>query len=201
MAVDKQLIVKKIMQGGRSSSCRILCRTAPLFFARGLEYNPEEAKKLLAEAGYPDGKGFPRFEYTFDAPPAATQTHENIAVELQRMWRDTLGIQMDLREVETKVFWNTQSRLDYQLSRASWVGDYNDANTFMEMFTSNDGNNRTGWKIRIMTNDPGERKRDQKREKIFQKAETMLVSDDAPIIPLFFYVGVMYYDTNKVAGI
>jgi oligopeptide transport system substrate-binding protein len=206
MAVDKQLIVKKIMRGNEPVATHFVPDgTMDYSSPPGLEYNPEEAKKLLAEAGYPDGKGFPRFEYTFDASSSgAAQTHENIAVELQRMWRDTLGIQMDLREVETKVFWNTQSRLDYQLSRASWVGDYDDANTFMEMFTSNDGNNRTGWKNKDydeLITEANEQTDKKAREKIFQKAETMLVSDNAPIIPLFFYVGVMYYDTNKIQGI
>jgi oligopeptide transport system substrate-binding protein len=206
LAVDKQLIVKKIMRGNEPVATHFVPDgTAGYVSPPGMEYNPEEAKKLLAEAGYPDGKGFPRFEYTFDASSSgAAQTHENIAVELQRMWHDTLGIQMDLRQVETKVFWSMQSHLDYQLSRASWVGDYNDANTFLEMFKSDDLNNRTGWKSQDYDGliDKANSQTDLKaREKIFQKAETMLVNDNAPIIPLFFYVGVMYYDTNKIQGI
>ena len=206
LAIDKKLIVQKTMRGGEEpASYFVPDGTAGYTSPQGLDYDPAEAQKLLAEAGYPGGKGFPRFEYTFDASSSgAAQTHENIAVELQRMWRDTLGIQMDLREIETKVFWNAQSRLDYQVSRASWVGDYNDANTFLEMFTSNDGNNRTGWKNpeydALITG--ANAQTDMKaREKIFQKAETMLISNDVPIVPLFFYVGVMYYDTNKIQGL
>ena len=73
--------------------------------------------------------------------------HENIAVELQQMWRDELGIKMDLRpDRDAKVYLGAQARLDYELSRSSWIGDYNDANTFLGMFISDDGNNRTGWK-------------------------------------------------------
>jgi oligopeptide transport system substrate-binding protein len=127
-----------------------------------------------------------------------------MAVELQQMWRDTLGIQMDLRQVETTVFWSMQSHLDYQVARASWVGDYDDANTFLEMFTSDDGNNRTGWKnpdydaLILRANSLTDLKA---REKIFQQAETLLVSNGVPIIPLFFYKGVNYFDTNKIQGI
>jgi len=62
------------------------------------------------------------------------------------MWRDELGIQMDLRQVEWAAYLNAQSQLDYDLSRSGWVADYNDANTFLGLFTSDDGNNRTGWK-------------------------------------------------------
>jgi len=80
----------------------------------------------LAEAGYPGGKGFPRFEYLFNASPI----HEKIAVELQQMWRDELGIEMELRQVETQVFWGMQQRLEYRCSKSSWAGDYNDANLF-----------------------------------------------------------------------
>ena len=62
------------------------------------------------------------------------------------MWRDTLGIQMDLRQLEWKVFLSAVSQLDYQVARSSWIGDYNDAKTFLGMFITGDGNNRTGWK-------------------------------------------------------
>lgn len=206
LAVDKRLIVKKIMRGGEEPADHYVPDgTAGYTSPPGLGYNPALARKLLAEAGYPGGKGFPRFEYTFDASSGgAAQTHEEIAVELQRMWHDTLGIQMDLREVETKVFWSMQSRLGYQLARASWIGDYDDANTFLAMFTSNDGNNRTGWKNKeydALINEANEQLDMKTREKLFQKAETMLISNDVPIIPLFFYQGLMYYDTNKIQGI
>ena len=206
LAVDKELIVKKIMRGGEEPATHFVPDgTADYSSPPGLGYDPELAKKLLADAGYPGGKGFPRFEYTFDSSAGgAAQTHENIAIELQQMWHDTLGIQMDLRQVETKVFWSLQGSLDFQLSRSSWIGDYNDANTFLEMFVSNDGENRTGWKNKdydaliLKANEQTDLKL---REKIFQQAESLLVSNQAPIIPLFFYRGVMYYDTNKIQGL
>lgn len=206
LAVDKNLLVKKIMRAGEQPASHFVPPgTANYTSPQGLGYDPALARKLLAEAGYPGGKGFPRFEYTFDAAAGgAAKTHENIAVELQQMWADTLGIHMDLRQVETKVFWNMQANLDYQLSRSSWVGDYDDANTFLEMFVSNDGENRTGWKdpeydtLILKANEQTDLK---KREKIFQRAESILISNQVPIIPLFFYVGVTYYDPNKIEGI
>ena len=206
LAIDKKLLVHKIMRAGELPASHLVPDgTANYASPDGLEYNPARARKLLADAGYPGGKGFPRFEYTFDASSSgAAQLHEDIAVELQQMWRDNLGIQMDLRQVETKIFWSMQSRLDYQVARASWVGDYDDANTFLECFTSNDGNNRTGWKnadydaLILQANAETDLKA---REKIFQKAETLLVSNEVPIIPLYFYKGLNYFDTNKIQGI
>ena len=62
------------------------------------------------------------------------------------MWKQELGIDVELRSQEWKVYLATQRQLDYDTCRSSWIGDYNDANTFLDMFMSNNGNNRTGWK-------------------------------------------------------
>jgi oligopeptide transport system substrate-binding protein len=206
LAIDKNRIVKKITKAGEQTASHLVPDgTANYSSPDGLNYNPELAKKLLAEAGYPGGKGFPRFDYIFNAAAGgAAKMHENIAIELQQMWRDTLGIDMELRQLEWKVYLGAQSHLDYDLSRSSWIGDYNDPQTFLGMFTSEDGNNRTGWKnknydelIAAANNEPDL----QKRAEIFRQAETLLVKEEAPIIPLYFYVGLNYFDTNKIQGV
>ncbi len=206
MAVDKELIVKKITRAGEMVTSHLVPDGTQNYTSpEGLGYNVEEARKLLAEAGYPGGKGFPHFEYLFDgAAGASGNIHEAIAIELQQMWRDALGIRMDLRQVETQVFWGTQSRMDYDLSRSSWIGDYNDANTFLGMFVTGDGNNETGWssaRYDELVHTANETIDVKKREKLFQDAESILVHDQLPIIPLYIYVGVNYFDTNKVQGI
>jgi oligopeptide transport system substrate-binding protein len=206
LAIDKERIVKKITKAGEQTASHLVPDgTANYTSPAGLDYNPELAKKLLAEAGYPGGKGFPRFDYIFNAAAGgAAKMHENIAIELQQMWRDTLGVDMELRQLEWKVYLGAQSHLDYDLSRSSWIGDYNDPQTFLGMFTSEDGNNRTGWKnknydalIAAANNEPDL----QKRAEIFRQAETLLVKDEVPIIPLYFYVGLNYFDTNKIQGV
>jgi len=123
---------------------------------------------------------------------------------LQQMWHDTLGINMELKQMEWKVYLSSLDHLDYSLSRSSWVGDYNDANTFLGMFTSTDGNNRTGWRNAQYDALIGEANRQtdvKKREQLFQQAETILVHDQMPIVPLFFYVGINYFHTNRIQGI
>jgi hypothetical protein len=109
-----------------------------------------------------------------------------------------------LRKLEWKVFLRAQYTLDYDTCRSSWIGDYNDPNTFLDMFMSNNGNNRTGWKnerydelmrrANVLTDV-------QERMKLLQAAETILVRDEAPIVPLYFYVGINYFDSNRVRGI
>ena len=206
LAVDKERIVKKITRAGEQPASHFVPDgTANYTSPEGLGYDPALARKLLAEAGYPGGKGFPRFEYMFNAAAGGgDKIHENIAIELQQMWRDELGIHMDLRQLESKCFCSAQSHLDYDLSRSSWIGDYDDANTFLGMFTSDDGNNRTGWKnahYDALIREANEQTDLKKREKLFQQAETILVRDEVPIIPLYFYVGINYFDTNKIQGI
>jgi oligopeptide transport system substrate-binding protein len=205
LAVDKERIVKKITRAGEMITSHLTPPgTAHYEPPEGLGHDPALARRLLAEAGFPGGRGFPRFEYLFNAGAGGAKIHENIAVELQQMWREELGIDMALRQVETQVFWGMQSRLEFTVSKSTWIGDYNDANTFLGMFLTSDGNNETGWgsarydelvQAANQTTDPGA------REKFFQQAETILVRDEIPIVPLFIYTGINYFDTNRIAGI
>jgi oligopeptide transport system substrate-binding protein len=205
LAVDRDSIVKKIGRGGERPVSHIVPDgTANYTSPDGLDYNPALAKKLLAEAGYPDGKGFPHFEYIFNAAAGGgVKTHEDIAVELQQMWHDTLGINMELQPVEWKVWLSSTAHLDYDVGRGDWIGDYDDANTFLALFQSNDGNNRTGWKNKnydALMNEANGQTDLKKREQFFQQAESMLVRDELPVIPLFIFAGMNYYHTN-VSGI
>jgi oligopeptide transport system substrate-binding protein len=206
LAIDKERIVKKITKAGEvPTSGFVPPGTANYHSVDGLGHDPERARQLLAAAGYPGGKGFPRFEYLFNAAAGGGgKIHEDIAIELQQMWRNELGIQMELRQVETQVFWGMQSRRDYSLCRSSWIGDYNDANTFLGMFITGDGNNETGWsnaRYDELIHAANEETDPLRREKLFQQAETILVRDELPILPLYIYVGINYFDTNKIAGI
>jgi oligopeptide transport system substrate-binding protein len=201
LAVDKERIVEKITRAGEKVASHLTPKGTPNYEPpEGLGYDPEQARRLLAEAGYPEGKGFPTVRYLSNS----AQLHEQIAVELQAMWRKELGINMELRQVEWKVYLADQSLLNYDLSRSSWIGDYNDPNTFLDMFMSNNGNNRTGWKneqydqlVRQgnLQTDP------KKREKFLQEAERLLVREALPIVPLYFYVGVNFFDPQKIEGL
>ena len=206
LAIDKEKIVAKIMRGGEKVASHLVpIGTANYEPPAGLGHDPARARKLLADAGYPDGRNFPPFQYLFDSTAGgAAKVHAKMAVELQEMWRRELGIQMDLRQMEKKVYLAAQTALDYDLSRSSWIGDYNDPNTFLDLFMSNNGNNRTGWQNARY--DELMRQANQKvdlreRAGLLQQAETILVRDEAPIIPLFFYIGFNYYNPARVAGI
>ncbi len=206
MATDKERIVKKLTLGGEKPADHFVPDGVANYEPpKGLSFDPPAARELLAQAGFPGGKGFPRTQYSFfSAAGGGAKIQGKIAVELREMWRQELGIEVELRQIERKVFFAAQSRLDYDISASSWVGDYNDANTFLDLYTSNSGNNRTGWKnprydqLLQQANSCQDLAR---RAQIFQEAEKLLVVEQVPIVPIYFYVGFTLFKTNKIAGI
>lgn len=142
--------------------------------------------------------------YTFFSASGGAKLHGKVAVELQQMWRDILGVEIELRQIERKVFFSAQSKLDYEISTSSWIGDYNDANTFLDLFMSTSGNNRTGWKNErydALIREANQLTDLKKRAGLFRQAETILIAEEAPIVPLYFYAGFNYYDGGKIKGI
>ena len=94
--------------------------------------------------------------------------------------------------------------LDYDLVRGSWVGDYNDPNTFLDLFMSENPNNRTGWRNpaydRILRQANAETD-PARRQELLCAAETILVEQELPVLPLFFYVNMEFFDPARVTGI
>jgi oligopeptide transport system substrate-binding protein len=206
MAVDKERIVRNLRKSGEQTATHLVPPdTANYAKPEGLTYDPKAAARLLAEAGFPEGQNFPPFEYVFDSSGGGGSViHGQIAVELQQMWERALGIKAGLRRMEKKVFLRAQSALEYDLSRSSWLGDYNDPTTFLDLFLSNNGNNRSGWKNPLY--DDLMRQANQqtdlvRRAELMRQAETLLVKEEPPIIPLFFYNGFNYYHPQRISGI
>jgi oligopeptide transport system substrate-binding protein len=205
MVIDRPRIVQRITRGGEKvGTCMsppgIANGTNLYHRPEGVPYDPHAARRLLAEAGYPGGRGFPAFVYTFNTQ----ESSKKIAVELREMWQRELGIKAELRQLEWKTYLRAQFMLDYDLIRSSWIGDYNDPNTFLDLFMSNNPNNRTGW--RNARFDQTLRRANAEldpaaREKLLQEAELILVRDEVPVVPLFYYVGMEYYDPRKITGI
>lgn len=205
LATDKERLVRKLTFGGEKAAAHFVPDGVANYQSpAGLGFDPERARKLLAEAGFAQGKGFPRIQYMFFSSAGGARLQERIGVELQQMWREVLGVEIELRQIERKIFYNAQSRLDYDMAASSWVGDYNDANTFLDLFTSESGNNRTGWKNARYDGllEQANRLADiAERARLLNQAEALLVQEQAPIVALYFYSGFTYYDATKVQGI
>lgn len=206
LATDRQRLVQRLTRAGEKPIAHLVPDGVANYESPpGLAYDPAQARALLAAAGFPGGRGFPLLQYAYYAAAGGgTQMPGKIAVELQQMWQETLGVTIELRQIERKVFFSAQSRLDFDLSASSWIGDYNDANTFLDLFTSNSGNNRTGWKnpaYDALIREANSEADVARRAALFREAESLLVEQDVPIVPLYSYVGFNYFDPQKIAGL
>jgi oligopeptide transport system substrate-binding protein len=147
---------------------------------------PEEARRLLAEAGYPDGKGLPDVTLIYNN----SEEHQIIAEAILEMWKKNLGIEnVTVQNQEWAVFINTRQNGDFQIARHGWIGDYNDAMTFLDLFTTGNGNNDAHWsnkqydelikQARLSTDE-------KERMRILHQAEKMIM-EDAIMIPILHY--------------
>jgi oligopeptide transport system substrate-binding protein len=119
------------------------------------------------------------------------------------MWKKELGINSTLRSQEWKVYLNTLNMLGYDVARSSWVGDYNDPNTFLDCFVTGRGNNRTGWsnpRYDELMRQANAQFDPPRRAALLHEAETILVEDEVPIIPLYYFVGIALYDRTRLGG-
>jgi len=150
----------------------------------GIKFNPGQARKWIAEAGYPDGKGFP--EVTFLWPDVSY--NRVIAEALQSMWKQYLGIEVELMNEEWKVYLSTINTNPPEIHRAGWGADFPDPHNFMSLFECNTGNNRTGWCNPEYDNlvDQAAQETDiEKRKELYDRAQKILTETDAPIAPFY----------------
>jgi oligopeptide transport system substrate-binding protein len=202
LVIDKQHLVTQITKAGELPAHSLVPPgTAGYEPPPGLARDPDRARALLAEAGFPGGRGFPMASYLFKGD---SDLDRDLAVELQGMFARELGVSIQLQQQEWKVYLSSLSNLQYDLCRSTWVGDYADPNTFMDMFVTGGGNNRTGWGSPRYDKAIEEAAREldpAKRFAIFREAEKQLVSEEAPICPLYYYVGIQFYDDQRLGGI
>lgn len=139
LGINRDVLVKNVIKGGKKPAYAWVApglinpATGKDFREEGGNYAIEDinlAKKLLAEAGYPGGQGLPPITILFNTG----EMHKSIAEAIQEMWKQNLGVSVTLTNQESKVFLESRSQGDFQVARASWVGDYADPMTFMDVF-------------------------------------------------------------------
>lgn len=143
LAIDRDLIVNEVLGLGQLPATHVVPPGMAGYDApvSALRHDPEAARALLAEAGYPGGVGLPDIGILYNTH----DTHKKIAEVIADQLRRELGMQVRAYNQEWQSYLATTRGRDYTLARAGWIGDYEDPNTFLDLWVSEGGNNQTGW--------------------------------------------------------
>lgn len=194
LAINRKEIVEQVTQGGQIPAFSIVPPNANNYVsASGVTEDVNEARRLLAEAGYPGGEGLPTIEFIYNT----ADNHKKIAESIQQMWKSELGVNIELVNMEWKVFLDRKNSGDFHLARFGWGSD-TDFGGYLSLFQTESGNNASGWsnkefdelykKTTTLMN-PSE------RITVAQEAEAILVNE-LPVIPIYFYTRNYLVDTR-----
>jgi ABC-type oligopeptide transport system substrate-binding subunit len=187
LAVDRAAIASSVLRGAQNPARSFTPPDCAGYTGRAsVPTDYEAARQLLAEAGFPAGRGLP----SLDLQVRNDEYQPRLAEVLQAQWKKELGVNLTITPLEQKTWVQNQQTLNYELSGAGWIGDFVDPVTFLDLFVSGGGNNWTGWadpaydaliRSAAATADPAARR------EFFQQAETRLL-EQAPVAPVYFGV-------------
>lgn len=189
-AIDQEAIVKYVTRGGQLPAYGF---TPPAADGYGppdvIHFDPEKARDYLRKAGYASGKDVPSFTIIINT----LESHRNIAMAIQDMWKKHLDLQhVEIENQEWKVYQQTTQDQRYDVSRAGWIGDYADPYTFLGIWKTRDSNNYTGWSnadYDRMLDESAHLSDPAARLAKLHEAETILL-DELPILPIYWYTRV-----------
>jgi len=200
LALDMEELVGKVGKGGQLPASSLVPAMDGYEPVRGAAFDAAEARRLLAEAGFPKGKDFPSVSISYNT----NEGHKKIAEWAQRSWKKNLGITVTLVNMDWKTFLDTRSvSHDFYIARAGWVGDYLDPNTFLDMFITGSGDNDGLYSNTLydeLVRRAATMKLGPERMDVLRKAETILISDDHAVIPFYYYVEQDLIDLTRWDG-
>jgi oligopeptide transport system substrate-binding protein len=197
LAVDRKIISEKVMAGGQPEAYTFTPAAVAGFTPPTTEMatmsqadRDAKAKELLADAGY--SKANP---LAFDMMYNTSEAHKKVAVALSQMWKQKLGVQVNLANMEWKVFLETRGNQDFQLARGAWCGDYNEASTFLDLLDSDSGYNDGKYNNEKLNSLLEQAKSSANASEIYTQIEE-LIAADMPVIPVYHYAGVYMMDSD-----
>ncbi|HEY4300501.1 MAG TPA: peptide ABC transporter substrate-binding protein [Candidatus Didemnitutus sp.] len=186
LAIDRQTLVQSVLRGQQQAAHAFTPpQCEPGYAPPELAVDdPAAARRLLAEAGYPNGTGLPPLELLINI----SGNHQLIAEAVQAMWKRELGVDVRIVAMEQTAALAQRSLLAYQILRSDWTADYaNDALAFLKVFAGNSGDNHTGWKNADYDALLAQAERDTdpgRRADELRRAEAILL-EQAPLIPIY----------------
>jgi oligopeptide transport system substrate-binding protein len=186
MSIDRQSICDSVLFGAVVPATAFtppgLAGYSP---EASIPYNVDEARKLLAEAGFPNGQGMRPLDILFNE----SEDHRRIAEAIQDMWKKNLNVEARPAQQEWKVYLNSLTTLDYDVARSAWIADYLDPINYLECFQTGGGNNRTGWsspEFDALVEQARLSPDQNVRFPLLQQAEKLLL-EGAPLAPIYSY--------------
>jgi ABC-type oligopeptide transport system substrate-binding subunit len=186
LAIDREAIAHDLLKGTRRAWGRIVPSGYPGYAPPPeVRFDPDSARRELARAGFPGGRGFPRFAILFNT----SEDNRRIAEAVQAMWQRELHVPVELENQEFASYMDATTHLRYAVARRSWIGDYLDPNTFLEPLRSGDGNNRAGWsdpRFDALLRDAAHELDPARRMALLREAESRAL-DAAVFLPIYHY--------------
>lgn len=195
LAIDREEIVEEVLKMGQLPATTVVPPgLAGYTSAEGIKPNVARARELLAEAGFPGGRGFPRLTVLYNTHDA----HRSIAEVIQQQLQNNLNVSIELQNMEWGSFLDKVQQTDYQIARAGWIGDYPDPNTFLDMWMTGNPQNNTNWsnlKYDQLVRDAARETDPAERLEMLRQAEQIWV-DELPAIPIYFYTSLNVVKPN-----
>ncbi|EED31633.1 oligopeptide ABC transporter periplasmic oligopeptide-binding protein [gamma proteobacterium NOR5-3] len=186
MAVDRQTLASTVLQDTVLPSANYVALGMPDYeHPKVLEFNPTEARRLLAEAGFPNGEGWPPIALNYNT----SENHRSVAVAVQQMWKQHLNVDVSLANQEWKVYLDTIDNRDYQIARMGWIGDIAPS-AFLDRMVSDGPTNRSGFSNAVFDDIIFNKIRPEKDKSkimaLYTEAERILL-EETPLIPIYSY--------------
>ncbi|NBC28888.1 MAG: peptide ABC transporter substrate-binding protein [Spirochaetes bacterium] len=199
MSFDKQEIVEVITQAGQIPTDAMVPDMEGYPGIEGNEMDVEEAQQLLADAGYPNGEGFPELSILYNT----NEAHKKVAEYIQQQWLENLNIDVTLENQEWQTYLANRRAAEFDIARAGWIGDYRDPNTFLDMFVSGgamNGGRFSNERYDELLAEAARTPAGEERYNMMAEAESILVEQEQAVAPIYHYVSVNMIDTQTWDG-
>lgn len=186
LALSRQAIIDNFLKANQKPALNFVPQKTEKNYQPIFKFSEDikTAKRLLAEAGYPDGKGFPHITLSYNT----SEQHRPIAEAVQAMWKSALNIDIELYNLSWPAYLQARAIGDFYITRSSWVADFASAESFLSIFKSTSALNHSGYKNKDFDSllEKAASCDYPKSAQLFAQAEAVLLKD-CPVIPIYFY--------------
>ena len=187
MGFDKVDLLNNVVRGGQIPASGITPPMPGYEPVAGNPFDVTEARRLLAEAGYPNGQGLPTFEIVYNTSDA----HRIICEYIQQAWRNNLGVNVTLRNMEWTAYLDYRDNPAMQIARAGWLAAYLDPNAYLELLVTGNGSNDGKYsnpEFDRLVRQASTMSAGPERNRVLRQAEELAINQEQAVIPIYWYV-------------